>query len=100
MKRFEVESKEQTFPYEDYMIDLRFNDYNGYWYYNITSETKSMYGVSLRVDEFAGRNLQYLEMPFLMIIDSNPTSSYGYDIKKDLGGRLKLILIEVGDLNG
>ena len=29
----EVEAKEQDFPYNEYTVELRYNDYYGYWYY-------------------------------------------------------------------
>lgn len=90
----DVEAKEQEFPYNDYTIELRFNDYYNYWFYNIISDEKSQYGVSLEVNCMANRGLTYRDMPILCVIDSNPTSLYPLDIKNDLGGRLKLILID------
>lgn len=96
----EVEAKEQNFPYNNYTIELRFNDYYNYWFYNIISDEKSQYGVSLEVGCKANRGLLYRGLPILGVIDSNPTSIYPLDVKKDLGGRLKLLLVDSEEYNG
>lgn len=99
MIALDVEAKEQEFPYNEYTIELRFNDYFGYWFYNIISDEKSQYGVSLEVDCIASRNLLYRGLPILGIIDSDPTSIYPLDVKNDLGERLKLVLIDSEEYN-
>ena len=99
MIALDVEAKEQEFPYNEYTIELRFNDYFGYWFYNIISDEKSQYGVSLEVDCIASRNLLYRGLPVLGIIDSDPTSIYPLDVKNDLGERLKLVLIDSEEYN-
>jgi hypothetical protein len=96
----EVEAKEQNFPYKGYTIELRYNDYFGYWFYNIISDEKSQYGVSLRTGEIASRGLLYRGLPILGVIDSNPTSLYPIDTKKDLGDRLKLVLVDKEEYDG
>lgn len=100
MVTLDVEAKEQDFPYGNYTIELRFNDYYNYWFYNIISDEKSQYGVSLEVDCVANRGLFYRGLPVLIVVDSNPESIYPLDIKKDLGGRLKLVLIDSEEYNG
>ena len=96
----EVEAKEQDFPYNEYTIELRYNDYYGYWFYNIISDDKSQYGVSLRTGEIASRNLLYRGLPILGVIDSDPNSLYPIDTKTELGQRLKLVLIDKEEYDG
>lgn len=98
MQVLEVESKEQTFTWEDYTINLRYNEFNHYWFYDITSENKSLYGIVLRVNGFSLKNMKYLDMPMLLIADSEPNNSIPYSLEDDLGGRLKLIVISGEDL--
>ena len=74
----DVEAKEQEFPYNDYTIELRFNDYYNYWFYNIISDEKSQYGVSLEVDCIANRGLLYRELPVLGIIILSKFSLYSF----------------------
>ena len=100
MVTLDVEAKEQDFPYNEYTIELRYNDYYNYWFYNIISEEKSQYGVSLEVGCQASRNLLYRGLPVLGIIDTDPESIYNLNVKEDLGGRLQLVLIDSEEYNG
>lgn len=99
MKQLEIEPKEQTFTWENYTVNLKYNDYNHYWFYDITSDAKSLYGVVLRVNQFSLKNMTYLDMPMFIIIDSEPNNTVPYSIESDLGGRLKLIVLEKEDFS-
>lgn len=94
MYEIQVEAKEQDFTYGNYTMYLKFNPFDGYWFYDLVSDEKSIYGVPLYIDDYALTGLDYLEMPRFLLIDSEENSSYPIDIYNDLGGRLKLIVID------
>lgn len=94
MEEIQVKAKEQEFPYNEYTISLKFNPYDGYWFYDIVSDEKAMYGIPLYIDDYVHSNLDYLEIPKLILVDSTPDSIYPIDIYNDLGQRLKLIVID------
>lgn len=98
MYELEIDSNTREFPYNNYTITLKFNEYDGYWYYDIVSDEKSMYGVPLYIDDYVFDGLDYLDMPYLLLVDSNESSAYPIDYYNDLGDRLKLIVIDNEDI--
>lgn len=97
MKQLDVESREQSFVWDGFTINLRYNEFDEYWFYDITSEEKSRYGIALYVNEFALKNMTYEDMPMLVLVDSEPENENPYSLTDDIGGRLKLILLTKED---
>lgn len=74
-------------------IDLRFSDYNQYWFidaYNNDTGAAIITGRALVLEQNVLENLDYLLLGALVLTDTEPDNTNEIDIKNDMGGRLKL----------
>lgn len=86
-----VQSKEQTIVLDKWTVNLRFNIFDNYWYYDLYLGTQPLLlGVKLTVNAYplAFESLPY---PKLCLVDTDPNNINPPDMLNDLGGRLELI---------
>jgi hypothetical protein len=96
---------EQTFSltYNDdnYNFSLRYSDYGGYWFVDITkdkvdevtlelTQVNYIVGLKLPVNINALKYFEYLGLGGLALVDTDPDSVNELSPKEDLGDRLKL----------
>lgn len=90
-KSLDVQSKEQTLTIEKWTVNLRYNMFDNYWYYDLYLGTEALLlGVKLTINAYplAFENLPY---PKLFLVDTDPNNVNPPNMLTDFGGRLELV---------
>lgn len=90
-----VSPQEQILSLGIYQIEIFYNPFNEYWYYNIMTEGEYIIkGISLQIGATGFFGVTYMkDLPYICILDKNPEDKTTYNPYTELGNRLGLYLV-------
>lgn len=90
-KSLEIQPKEQTIVLDKWTVNLRYNMFDNYWYYDLYLGNQALLlGVKLTVNAYP-MAFEALPYPKLLLVDTDPNNINPPDMLNDLGGRLELV---------
>lgn len=86
----DVTSKEQTLLVDRWVVQLRFNPLQQFWFYDLyDGDTLLLAGQKLELNSYPIA-LETLHYPKLFLVDTDPTNPEPINMETDLGDRLEL----------
>lgn len=90
-KSLEIQPKEQTIVLDKWTVNLRYNMFDNYWYYDLYLGNQALLlGVKLTVNAYP-MAFETLPYPKLFLVDTDPNNINPPDMLNDFGGRLELV---------